>query len=182
MADPLNIAELRRLLSFGLRPPIPMTVWMRLEEALPTLLDAYEERDSAWEAADKHMQRADSAEQERDRLRETVKKLNYRAQQAESIIAQSGIVEARPQGAKGRSLGRALSNYAAGMYQRERDEAREENARLREVEKDAAILRKRYAHALAMFNETEGSEWKSALTFIAPEMAALAHSLDARRT
>jgi hypothetical protein len=49
--------------------------------------------------------------------------LHRRAQAAEGIIARSGIVEGRPQMAAGRSMGRALANYAAAKYERERDEA-----------------------------------------------------------
>jgi len=52
------------------------------------------------------------------RLESKVAEMHRRAQEAESIIAKSGIVEGRPQGEKGRSVGRALANYAAEDYKR----------------------------------------------------------------
>lgn len=60
--------------------------------------------------------------QERDQARETARRLNERAQRAEGIIAAAGLVEGRPQGKHGRSLGRALANYSAHLFKRERDE------------------------------------------------------------
>ena len=75
---------------------------------------------------------------ERDEARETASRLNRRVQQAEGIIAKAGLVENRPQHAQGRSFGRVLANYAAEQYRRERDEAREQNAKLRDIA-EAAI-------------------------------------------
>ena len=65
---------------------------------------------------------------ENDSLREKNKALHRRAQRAESIIEQSGIVENRPKHGEGRSLGRALANYAAAKAERELAEARAELA------------------------------------------------------
>jgi hypothetical protein len=50
--------------------------------------------------------------------RRSVAKLNRRCQQAEAIVAKSKAVENRPQGAQGRSFGRALANYAAAESKR----------------------------------------------------------------
>lgn len=58
--------------------------------------------------------------------RETITAINRRCQQAESLIAKTGIVDGRPQVEVGRSVGRALANYAAATYKRERDSARAE--------------------------------------------------------
>lgn len=74
-------------------------------------------------------------EAELARARETVRKLNRRAQEAEGIIAKAGLVENRPQGAHGRSFGRALANYAATKYKEEADELR---AKLQELTAVAA--------------------------------------------
>ena len=63
---------------------------------------------------------------ENDRLREKNKALHRRAQRAESIIEKSGILENRPKHGEGRSLGRALANYAAAKAERELAEARAE--------------------------------------------------------
>ena len=52
------------------------------------------------------------------RLEGKLAEMHRRAQEAESIIARSGIVEGRPQGEAGRSVGRALANYAAEDYKR----------------------------------------------------------------
>jgi len=52
------------------------------------------------------------------RLEGKLAEMHRRAQSAESIIAQSGIVEGRPQGEAGRSVGRALANYSAEDYKR----------------------------------------------------------------
>lgn len=59
------------------------------------------------------------------RLRDSLTAMHRRAQEAESIVDRSGIVEGRPQGKHGRSLGRALANYAAWKATQERDEARQ---------------------------------------------------------
>ena len=61
-------------------------------------------------------ERLAAAEKERDAM-------HRRAQEAEGIIAKAGLVEGRPQGKAGRSVGRALANYAASLHERERDEA-----------------------------------------------------------
>lgn len=61
---------------------------------------------------------------ERDQARQTAADLNRRAQQAEGLVAKFKLVENRPQMGPGRSFGRALANYAASLYMRERDEAR----------------------------------------------------------
>lgn len=68
-----------------------------------------------------------------DKLRGDLTAMHRRAQEAEGIVAKSGIVEARPQGAEGRSLGRALANYGAAISLRERDEARETAQRCHEI-------------------------------------------------
>lgn len=60
---------------------------------------------------------------ERDDLRAKLDAMHRRAQKAESIIAQSGIVEGRPRGNEERSLGRALANYAAADLRRKLDAA-----------------------------------------------------------
>jgi len=67
-------------------------------------------------------------------------KLHRRAQEAESIIAQAGLVEARSQGPS-RSFGRALANYAAGVFQREGLEwkARAETAEAKLSQAKAAL-------------------------------------------
>lgn len=70
---------------------------------------------------------------ERDEARETIRSLNRRCQTAEGLVERAGLVEKRPQGAHGRSMGRALANYAAEQYRRELVEARADNARLREA-------------------------------------------------
>lgn len=54
--------------------------------------------------------------EEIESLRATVRRLNRRAQEAEGIIAKAGLVEGRQRSAHGRSLGRALANYAAAQY------------------------------------------------------------------
>ena len=66
-----------------------------------------------------------------DTLKAKNQDLHRRAQQAESIVAQSGVVGDRPQHAKGRSFGRALANYAAAQARREGDALKQENKRLR---------------------------------------------------
>ena len=57
-------------------------------------------------------------------LRRLTTRLHRRAQRAESIVARARLVEDRPQGPQGRTFGRALANYAAAIFERERDEAR----------------------------------------------------------
>lgn len=47
--------------------------------------------------------------------------LHRRLQRAESIISQAKLVENRPSGPVGRSLGRALANYAAAIMKEDRD-------------------------------------------------------------
>jgi len=61
-------------------------------------------------------------ERERNAALERCNKLNRRLTKAEGIIAASGIAEDRPKTGGG-GLGRALANYAADQYKRERDEA-----------------------------------------------------------
>lgn len=62
-----------------------------------------------------------TARKELEEARATSKVLNRRAQEAEGIIAKAGLVENRPQGKHGRSLGRALANFAASKFKEERD-------------------------------------------------------------
>ena len=65
-----------------------------------------------------------AAADEVERARTTIACLNRRCQKAEGIIARAGIVEGRDTASPhGRGSGRALANYAADMYRRERDEA-----------------------------------------------------------
>lgn len=73
---------------------------------------------------------------ELDKLRKKNKELNRRCQKAESVIAKSGIVEGREQGPKGRSLGRALANYAASHATLQ---VKELEARLTAAETKAAL-------------------------------------------
>lgn len=75
-----------------------------------------------------------------DEARETITRLNRRVQMAES-----GLAEKLKESAPG-SLGRSLANAAAEKYMHERDEARaellllaKENARLREIRRDACM-------------------------------------------
>jgi hypothetical protein len=56
--------------------------------------------------------------------RETNQRLQRRCHAAEGLVAKFNLVEGRPQREQGRSFGRALANYAASLYMRERDEAR----------------------------------------------------------
>jgi hypothetical protein len=56
--------------------------------------------------------------------RETNQRLQRRCHEAEGLVAKFRLVEGRPQTEQGRSFGRALANYAAAQYMRERDEAR----------------------------------------------------------
>lgn len=58
-----------------------------------------------------------------EEMSETNKRLNRRCQKAEGIVEASGLVDGRAQGNAGRTLGRALANYAADIYRRERDAA-----------------------------------------------------------
>ena len=59
-------------------------------------------------------------ERERNEALERCNMLNRRLTKAEGIIAASGIAEDRPKTGSG-GLGRALANYAADQYKRERD-------------------------------------------------------------
>lgn len=70
-----------------------------------------------------------------ERLRAELTAMHRRAQTAEGIIAQAGLVEGRPQRAEGRSLGRALANLSADQY-RERAEAAEAEVERLTQEKD----------------------------------------------
>ncbi|HKX46199.1 MAG TPA: hypothetical protein VJP77_05815 [Planctomycetota bacterium] len=81
------------------------------------------QRDEASIACADLREERDAFRAERDHLREKNRALNDRATKAEGIIDRSGLVEGRPQGAHGRSIGRALANYAASKYLRERDES-----------------------------------------------------------
>ena len=69
------------------------------------------------------LDRIERAEKERDEARDTASKLNRRLTKAEGIIEAAQIVDNRPTKGGG-GLGRALANYAAEKYMRERDEAR----------------------------------------------------------
>jgi len=64
-----------------------------------------------------------AALKERDEAFERCNRLNRRLTKAEGIIAASGIAKDRPKTASG-GLGRALANYAADQYKRERDKYR----------------------------------------------------------
>lgn len=63
-------------------------------------------------------------ERERDEARHTASALNRRLTKAQGIIDTAHLVENRPTKGGG-GLGRALANYSADKYMRERDEARE---------------------------------------------------------
>jgi len=63
---------------------------------------------------------ARKARAERNEALERCNMLNRRLTKAEGIIAASGIVENRPKTGRG-GFGRALANYAAEQYKRERD-------------------------------------------------------------
>jgi len=62
-------------------------------------------------------------ERERDEARHTASALNRRLTKAEGIIEAAHLIENRPTKGGG-GLGRALANYSADKYMRERDEAR----------------------------------------------------------
>jgi hypothetical protein len=64
-----------------------------------------------------------AAFKERDEALQRCNELNRRLTKAEGIIAASGIAEDRPKTGSG-GLGRALANYAADQYKRERDKYR----------------------------------------------------------
>ncbi len=64
-----------------------------------------------------------AALKERDEALQRCNRLNRRLTKAEGIIAASGIAEDRPKTGSG-GLGRALANYAADQYKRERDKYR----------------------------------------------------------
>jgi len=68
------------------------------------------------------------AKSELQTARETNNRLNRRCSKAESIVAISKVLENRPQGAQGRSFGRALANYAASENRRLLVEAKAESA------------------------------------------------------
>ncbi len=61
-----------------------------------------------------------AALKERDEALQRCNRLNRRLTKAEGIIAASGIAEDRPKTGSG-GLGRALANYVAEKYKRERD-------------------------------------------------------------
>src|SRR5690606_22301927 len=71
----------------------------------------------------------DASQREAERLRGQLTAMHRRAQRAEGIADR--FAADRPQGAHGRSYGRALANYAAHRHAQERDEARAEVERLR---------------------------------------------------
>lgn len=71
----------------------------------------------------------DASQREAERLRGQLTAMHRRAQRAEGIADR--VAADRPQGAHGRSYGRALANYAAHRAAQERDEARAEAERLR---------------------------------------------------
>ena len=79
---------------------------------------------------------ARTLERELAQARETNQRLQRRCHEAEGLVAKFKLVEGRPQTEHGRSFGRALANYAASLYMRERDEAR---ACLREMCDEAPI-------------------------------------------
>jgi hypothetical protein len=82
----------------------PTTEPRRVDDTLPALVGSL---------------RADLAQ-----ARETNQRLQRRCHAAEALVAKFKLVEGRPQAEQGRSFGRALANYAASLYMRERDEAR----------------------------------------------------------
>ena len=67
--------------------------------------------------------RIERAERERDEARDAATRLNRRLTKAEGIIEAAHLIDNRPTKGGG-GLGRALANYAAEKYMRERDEAR----------------------------------------------------------
>lgn len=90
----------------------------------------------------------DDARAEVERLRGKLTEMHRRAQRAEGIADR--YAEGRPQGAHGRSVGRALANYAAHRATQQRDEAiAERDAARREAieEAIAACERKRKEYA-----------------------------------
>lgn len=91
-------------------------------------------------------------------LRRLTTQLHRRAQVAEGVVARAGLVENRPQGPQGRGLGRILANYAAALYQRERDEARAELAAQRSRYDVERRLVTRIAMALGGIAPPPGSE------------------------
>jgi hypothetical protein len=86
---PLDLAELRRLAADPTRAAMTWAL-------LPALLDLVDERT-----------------RERDEARATAAKLNRRAQEAEGALLKPGCPDPRA-----RTLGRALANWAAGMWVR----------------------------------------------------------------
>ena len=71
----------------------------------------------------------DASQREAERLRGQLTAMHRRAQRAEGIADR--VAADRPQGAHGRSVGRALANYAAHRHAQERDEALAEVERMR---------------------------------------------------
>jgi hypothetical protein len=80
-------------------------------------------------------QRVSELEGELEQSRETNRRLNRRCQVAERAANEKLMVRVGP------NLGRALANYAAYLYERERDEARARVAELEGVRVAAEALR-----------------------------------------
>src|SRR5690606_20775496 len=72
-------------------------------------------------ALDAALAALDDTRAEVERLRVKLTEMHRRAQRAEGIADR--YAEGRPQGARGRSVGRALANYAAHRATQQRDEA-----------------------------------------------------------
>jgi hypothetical protein len=92
-----------------------------------------------------------AALKERDEALQRCNALNRRLTKAEGIIAASGIAEDRPKTGSG-GLGRALANYAADQYKRERDQWRECAEGL------ARLLRQRIDHDDDVFLDWEADQ------------------------
>lgn len=109
-----------------------MKVAQRRADSLVALQQKVEEMTTEYETCDRlrmqaieRVQKLEStlaaATRQNEEMSETNKRLNRRCQKAEGIVEASGLVDGRAQGNAGRTLGRALANYAADKYRRERD-------------------------------------------------------------